>query len=187
MVWQELLTDAALAILTIAALAFAMAGMVLCLRPWDPPDPGTATRSAPGLLGLLETPRRIERFVYRHHRLSGAAIMLGAGFFIWRIASSGVLWSRGIDFQAPLLWLLGGAIVLAFMVGLVILIRPSGLKPVEVWANRWMGPDPGTLREWLNRHPRVLGLLVMSISLYALMVFGRLLIQRTAQWLILAT
>lgn len=187
MLWQELLIDAALLILTIAALAFALAGVVLSLRPSAaglPKQGGTPSR---GLLGILESPRRIERFVYRHHRWSGAVILLGAGFALWRIAASGILWSpRAFGLHVPLLWLLAVATALGFLVGLVVLVRPSGLKPLETRANRWVGPEAGTIREWLGRHPRVQGLLVLAASLYALLAFGSLLIERAAQWWVLA-
>lgn len=187
MLWQELLIDAALLILTIAALAFAVAGVVLCLRPSESPPLDSGRQASRGLLGLLDTPRRIERFVYRHHRWTGAAILLGTGFFFWRITASGILWSpKTFGLHIPLLWFLGIAIALCFLVGLVVLVRPSGLKPLETRANQWVGPEAGTLREWLIRHPRIQGLLLLAVSLYALLAFGSLLMQRVAQWWMLA-
>lgn len=186
MPWQALLIDAALVILTITALTFVIAGVVLCLRPSASPQPEPSISRFRGLLGLLEKPQRIERFVYRHHRWSGAIILLGAGISFWRIATSGILWpSNNVGLHVPLLWLLAVATALAFLAGLVILIRPSGLKPVEARANRWVGPEAGTLREWLSRHPRIQGLLVLAISLYALLAFGALLMERAAQWWVL--
>lgn len=182
MPWHELLIDAALLALSIAALAFAAAGLLLCLRP--PASPvAPADRPPGGLLGVLDTPRRIERFIYRHHYAAGLIIMLSAAFYLWRIGRAGLLWPPAeFGFQAPLLWLLTLAVALAFVLGAVMLVRPSRLKPVEARANQWIGPESGTAREWLLRHPRARGILILAVSLYGVLVFASLLADRITRW-----
>lgn len=180
---HDLFIDAALLALSIAALAFATAGAMLCVRPPPPVSLPEGAETSRGILGLMESPRRIERFIYRHHHASGAVIMLGAGFYLWRMLGVGVIWQpEAFDYHLPMLWFLTIAIALAFMLGLVIFVRPSGLKPLESRANHWVGPQAGTLREWLNRHPRLRGSMILAVSLYGLLVFGSLLIERTARW-----
>lgn len=183
MPWHELLINAALLTLSVAALAFAAVGLLLSLRPSIAPDAEPADRPARGLLGMLETPRHVERFIYRHHSFFGAVIMLGTGFYFWRVAGTDLLWSHGdYGLQAPLLWLLTIGSTFAFVLGAVMLVRPSRLKPLEALANRWVGPESGTVREWISRHPRVQGILILAVSLYGLLVFGFLLAERTAGW-----
>lgn len=97
----------------------------------------------------LERPRSLERLAYRHHRLLGALLTLGATYVLatWALDYdadavlnlAGRHWTaRGLDWMfaaGELLVVLLHAVVLA--IGLVVLIRPSLLKGVERVVNRW--------------------------------------------------
>lgn len=143
------------------------------------------TRAA---LEILERPLMLERLFYRHHRLLGAAITLGAGYVLWqwavayeRTAVVGLLdrsWvTGGLD------WIVGalevvvvGLHVLILAIGLVILGRPSMLKNLERAANRTY---PGLSSESLDTvidavdrgvaiYPRLSGLALLAASVWSL-------------------
>src|SRR5689334_8160674 len=91
-------------------------------------------------LKVLEQPHSVERLAYRHHRLVGGAIVLGAAMVLWRwafaydrgtfMAALGRYWTASgldwiVDGLACSLVLLHIAI-LAF--GVLVFIRPSLLK-----------------------------------------------------------
>ncbi|MCL4471562.1 MAG: hypothetical protein M1547_10705 [Gammaproteobacteria bacterium] len=134
----------------------------------------------------------IERRVYRHHRVFGAALLAGAGYILYS------LWFR-YDKAAVLnifreynpkqvAWLLDSAVFLlnltsiaALLVALCLIVRPSLLRGIEAWANRWfttrhmekplevmhMKQD-----EAAGRNPRVTALLLVLGSLYVLLNLG---------------
>lgn len=135
---------------------------------------------------------RIERPVYRHHRVFGTALLAGAGYILYS------LWFR-YDKAAALgifreynpqvvVWLLDSTVFLLYLTSIVALaiafclvVRPSLLRGFEVWANRWfstrhmeksleimhMQPD-----EAARRHPRVTALLMVLGGLYVLVNLG---------------
>lgn len=113
-------------------------------------------------------PWKVERFIYRHHRLFGSAISLGA------LTLMGLLYSRhsrllslqskpfGAGVQAAE-WAMVIAAIAALLIGIAMFIRPSVLKGVEAVSNRWIElPMPG-LR---TMHP--LGLLLTLLGLACL-------------------
>ena len=98
----------------------------------------------------LDEPRDVKRAVYRVHRLAGILLFAGALFALDRLWSTyksvlaHVVHSWGNpDLQVILvesLWLfllLGNAVALA--ASLVVVFRPSLLKGVERWADRFYG------------------------------------------------
>ena len=99
------------------------------------------------LLEVFERPRRVERFIYRHHRLFGGAIAAAAlmllvliGVYHHRIVETSV-WYLAPGVQ-PALIAVYGLIVFALIIGIYVGIRPSALKGVEALANRWIEPFP---------------------------------------------
>jgi hypothetical protein len=102
------------------------------------------------LVQHLDEPRDTKRAVYRVHRLAGIALFAGALFALDRLwfTYERVLarflhgWGNG-DLQVVLvqtLWLFliaGNAI--AIPAALVVVFRPSLLKGVERWADRFYG------------------------------------------------
>lgn len=134
----------------------------------------------------LDEQRHFERFFYRHHLLMGVLIVAGSLYslgFIWRLQGSELLvLLPALDnpvlldiLQAALGYLLLLGNVFAFVIGVVVLVRPSLLKGVEGWSNRWVDSEPA-LRSMdrhvdfaervIPGHPRLFGLLVMIGSLY---------------------
>ena len=141
---------------------------------------------------LLDQPRHLERFFYRHHRALGIAVVLGASYvlgrwaFAWErgdmLALLGPHWARqGMDWiPAALEFVLVGLHVAIFVVGLLIVFRPSLLKGVEKAANRWQ-PGPatapldhvvGSLDDTFESHPRVSGLLLVISAIWCLLALA---------------
>ncbi len=100
------------------------------------------------LLKKLDRPWRTERFIYRHHRAFGGGIAVGAVILLAVLARY-----HGISFE-PWSWPSSGAAqlmllvrfttwsfaCLALPIGIIIAIRPSVLRGIEVKANRWVQP-----------------------------------------------
>lgn len=139
------------------------------------------------LLNAINTPHYQESIIYRHHRISGAVIALLAliavymfAFFTSRdVILSGIETIADSAFAGFLLtdayYLLLGLNVLALVIGIVVFVRPSLLKRVEAWGNRWVDTD--SKLEALNRvheipesilpgRPRWFGVFVVLGSLY---------------------
>ena len=140
------------------------------------------------VFSMLDQPRHLERFFYRHHRLLGAAIMLGATYVLWQwafhyeraevVALLGRRWrAAGLDWLAPALEVaLVGLHAAILVVGMLIFFRPSLLKGVEQAANRWQdGPATSRLDSVVDGlddafegHPRVSGLLLVVSAAWCL-------------------
>jgi hypothetical protein len=148
--------------------------------------------SARRALKIWETPFHWERFFYRHHRLFGVAILLATGwtlyYFVWVYSAERVYQVLGLGGVAaatdPWLGLLEGVIwviriasVLALLAGGVVLLRPSLLRRFEDTANGWFSTRqmirplersyPMT-DSYAARHPRLAGILISAICVYAL-------------------
>ncbi|MCL4472206.1 MAG: hypothetical protein M1547_14030 [Gammaproteobacteria bacterium] len=134
----------------------------------------------------------IERRVYRHHRVFGVALLAGAGYILYslwfRYDKAAVLDIFREYNPQQMAWLLDSAVfllnltsIVALLVALCLIIRPSLLRGIEVWANRWfttrhmekplevmrMHPDEVT-----QRNPRVTALLLVLGGLYVLANLG---------------
>lgn len=137
----------------------------------------------------LDVPHNIDRYFYRHHRLYGAAVVVLAVALLSFLAFGrpDIAWqslfepgNRAIgaivtDAARVVLWILG---LFALAVGAVVFLRPSALKAVEGWANRWLstrealrdmerefhGPE-----DWMRRHPRAWGIVIAVASALCLL------------------
>ncbi|MBF0273399.1 MAG: hypothetical protein HQL98_15225 [Magnetococcales bacterium] len=180
-----------LSVLLILAVIGSLAGLVLGAWLFLNPDAnGVLERPAADALRHLSRPVRVERFVYRHHRWFGGGIVVGSfatlvalGGYARRMialvelggASRSVeawLWESLLVFVA-----LGNFFTLA--AGLLILIRPSGLKGFESWANR-----PVTVEQWrksllntIRNRPRLFAVLLVAGGGYSLFSLLRLLVR----------
>lgn len=136
----------------------------------------------------LDRRRRIEPFVYRNNRLTGAAVLVGAVFVLHtflfrynlRIISTFIpqnYWWLSDALVAMLL--IGG--VLAALVGGIMLIKPSLLRNIEASANHWVCTE--CISTWFNAryhfierfilsHHRFYGAFILFVSLYVLVVIG---------------
>jgi hypothetical protein len=189
--------DAALPTLLTFLLVGALAGLVVgvWLTAWPMQffqltsglNRWTSARRA---LKIWETPLHWERFFYRHHRAFGLMILLATGwtlyYFIRLYSPEQVLrfWRRASGISpawAPLLagtvWIIRIASVLAMLIGLVVLIRPSLLKHFEAKSNTWVSTRKmmrpleqsyPVADSFANRHPRIAGLIIIAVSCYAL-------------------
>lgn len=141
------------------------------------------------VFSMLDRPRHLERFFYRHHRILGAAIMLGASYVLWRwafhydragvVALLGRRWlAAGLDWIAPALEVtLVGLHAAILVVGMLIFFRPSLLKGIERAANRWQPGGPATnpldaivdgVDDAFEGHPRVSGVLLVVSATWCL-------------------
>jgi len=135
----------------------------------------------------LDEPIRLERQFYRHHRIMGLLILAGAGYCLYslmgwvdytelivgipELAGRG---TSGMLLEGALLVLALGNL-LALAVGMIVFFRPSLLKGIEAWGNRWIESDRfmeamdrqvDVTGSWLPQNPRLIGLLAVIGSLY---------------------
>ena len=138
----------------------------------------------------LTMPIKSEPFIYRHHRLFGISILLGAGYvlytLVFRFSAAtflhAVYGSRPpaqtmVWFVEALVIILALTSILALLVGIYLVIRPSLLKGVETWSNKWItlrkptkvfdimrtGPEP-----FIAAHPRLIAGIIILGSAYGL-------------------
>lgn len=143
--------------------------------------------STASFFSRLDEQIRLERHFYRHHRVMGVVIILGAGyclFTLWELARHQGSWFDLIaldETSVPgiladaMIPILGIGNLLALITGIVVTIRPSLLKRLENWSNRWIESDRVTATldrnmdmtgDWLPQHPRLLGVMTVIGSLY---------------------
>ena len=134
----------------------------------------------------LDRPQGSERFFYRYHILSGASLAL-ASLYIFIAFMTGI--DRGYVLKifasatanewltASIVFLCRAFSVIIFFTGLVIMFRPSLLKHLESWSNKWFSVDSSLKRLDLElkapdrvfgQQPRLMGLLVTIGSIYIL-------------------
>jgi len=147
------------------------------------------------LFDALDKPRYQERWMYRHHFISGIIIVLTACyvFYVFLIAigmdAMVVKLTAFADSEfnkwlyEQVFYIFLGANLIALVLGFIILIRPSLLKAIEEKSNRWFGTNEKLAR--LDRsiptdlylgNPRLFGLAVVLGGIYiiissALMLF----------------
>jgi hypothetical protein len=168
----------------VVAALLAVAGLVGLLVAVHPPlldrlrGPGDRRVSMRRATRALDVPRNADRWFYRHHRVYGTVVILLSVVLLTALAfgSAPAAWERALapawgagagivaDTARVVLWVLG---LVTLVIGVVVLVRPSALKSVERWANRWITPRRalrGLEREhraadrWLAAHPRLWGL-----------------------------
>ena len=184
-----------LAVLALGAVAAVIAGVWLLLRPREA-HRLTDEQSLYELIRWSRRPYRVERYIYRHHRLAGGLMMGGALILLlglWAPTPYPNLYQLAftqenafsthllLALQSTGLILTVGALF-AFAVGALIGLRPSLLKGFESWANQ-----PVTLRmiveglrrlrhapnHWTANHPRIIALLLLGIGIYLIiLIFG---------------
>lgn len=158
--------------------------------------PGATLRASAGLdrryssrkaLRPLEIPRTSEQFFYRYHRLAGGVLLISVfAFFVVYLLDfprdtvlskiAGV-WGRpmaGIVLESLEAFFVGAnALIGVFAV--IMILRPSLLKPLEARANRWISTRKALRRveeerrpldNLVQRFPRMTGFLVLLASGY---------------------
>ena len=141
-----------------------------------------------GVEAALDKPHWTERVIYRHHRLVGLLLLAGAGFvlkaFFFGNGLNSLAARVGVDMQVVIhaaanIFIIGA--ILAALVGIIMLTRPSLLKEIENSANRWVATDaisrffnhmnPAT-DHLLMRYRRFTGWFLMLGGLYIAVVLG---------------
>jgi|GEM_PF-1730461 len=130
--------------LLLLALALLVGALAILIRPTAVQDESGGVERA---LSALNLRWQVERGIYRHHRAFGLVVVATAVFLAWRFLHANVLdVAAGTAWQAAAWALLAGQL-LNLAIGIVLLIRPSLLKPLESAANRWHSIEPdGRLR-----------------------------------------
>ena len=131
----------------------------------------------------------IDRLLYRHHFVAGLLIWLVSMatlyLLVFNLDPSGNA-ANPFGWQP---WLFEGVMTLLLVVavtsccvGVVFMLRPSVLKPLEAWGNRWITvPEDALDRDlsgdvidaWVIQHMRLFGLLVFLAAVVIwVLVFG---------------
>lgn len=134
----------------------------------------------------LDAPHFWERFFYRHHRAWGSLIIAGGAYALFVLARHGdsrvIAAALGVPRATTVVaalriaLLMATACVLPF--GLVVLIRPSLMKPLERHANRWISTGwmhrpltgrGGRGERLLRAYPRCAGICLVVAATYILL------------------
>ncbi|MBF0416835.1 MAG: hypothetical protein HQL86_01105 [Magnetococcales bacterium] len=183
-------TSIGLTVLLLLAGIGSLAGLVLGAWLFLNPDANaTLERPAAEALKKLSRPVRIERFVYRNHRWFGGGIVFGSLVTLMALGAYGrrvvtlagsFHGMKGLEswlWESLLLFVAMGNFF-TLVAGVLILIRPSGLKGFEAWANQsvdlnvWRARLRGLLLTFMRARPRFMaGVLTLggAISLALLL------------------
>ncbi len=189
-----LITDALLFFMAIASIAGLLTGAILVLSPaWLLHVSKRANRwiSTRKIDQALEQIIRVDRWFYRHHRVSGSLMLAGALFLIYFFAirmdkASVLVGLSKVSFVSPVftaalldatvLSILLGA-VFALLVSLFLLSRPSMLRGFEQEANKRISLRRALrplaigrmgVEEYMFQNVRLAGALLLLASLYIL-------------------
>lgn len=109
--------------------------------------------STNGFFSFVNAPRYQERFIYRHHRIFGSVITVITVSTLYMLAfytsRANVLaginaFAQGAFYQWLFVILYNILLILnalALLTGIVVFIRPSLLKRLEQWGNRWVNTN----------------------------------------------
>lgn len=164
-------------LLASSGVAAVVAGIGFLLATSRQPDKPDTLRGRPlnsRLQEVLERPRLVERFIYRHHRLFGSAIVAGALALLTVLGAGqarlfGAVWLGGSSGGRAAVLLVWALVVAVLVIGIVVLIRPSALKGVEALANRWIQLFPATVPTF-----RQIGFLLLVVGIVCLGVAARI-------------
>jgi hypothetical protein len=146
----------------------------------------------------LDRPRWTERFFYRHHKLVGAGVLVGALVILYTFLFSFNL--RTVSTLIPHgYWWLSDAVIammlvgsgLAALIGTLILTKPSLLRDLEKASNHWVSTERfQTMVSKANfsadqsilRHHRIAGISILLGSLYISIVLGHFVFHGQVKW-----
>lgn len=144
----------------------------------------------------LDRSRPADRFLYRRHVWLGALLVLGSlyilyVFWIWYDRNRVLTALPIIESPVVSAWLYDSAVlilrgvgVIGMGTGVVIGLRPSLLKSVEAWGNRWFSTHRVATAldrqrdlpaNWFPGRPRLFGALITLGSLYVILQCSRAL------------
>ena len=137
---------------------------------------------------FIEIPNNVDHMFYRHHRILGIIVTLTSAYVLYyfiavydaaiitdylRNSSNAIAYDILIN-TIRLFMLISSVVIL--LVGVAIFIRPSQIKLLESWANRWISTRQATrslsvehdqINQLAYSYPRLTGLIIVSFSLYA--------------------
>ena len=140
------------------------------------------------LTKVIEVPNKVDHLFYRHHRILGIIVTLTSAYVLYyfiaiydaamiadylKASSNAMTYDLFIN-TVRLFMLISSAVIL--LLGIAIFIRPSQLKIVEAWANRWISTrhaarplsvEHDQLNQLVYSYPRLTGLIIICLSLYA--------------------
>ena len=142
------------------------------------------------LTSVLVSQHNIERVLYRHHRFVGALVLGGSVYYLlyallFAIKSKDLTslifhsWNEpaALSLAAAVIVVLVAGNMFAVAVGAGLLFRPNLIAHFEAWANKSYGSEKlqqalDAMRmqpdELIARHIRLVGVLIIGGSLYAL-------------------
>jgi hypothetical protein len=200
--WLNIFLDAAMEAALIITIGGCIIAIVLALLLLFLPDFYLAVSqrlnkwvSTRRTLKPMEIPRNQERRIYRHHRLFGLLVSIGAiytlSYFMLNYDPQYVQHSlqQHVQLQPIMLeWLLdAGSIILmltnlfVLVIGVVVFIRPSLLKNFEAWSNKWISTRHASrfldnnysgIERYTAQHPRLMGGFLLLGGLYVLGMLG---------------
>jgi len=148
----------------------------------------------------LEIPRNIDTTLYRLHRPLGLFVLLSCGYILYQLAfhydaesvSRLISGSRKTSVIGD--WLAQGLLFTGLILNLLLLpfgallaLRPSNLKGIEQWSNRWISTRKAMLpleRSYtpidtmVKSYPRLFGALILLFSLNNLYFFLLLILKQ---------
>lgn len=140
---------------------------------------------------FLEVPVNIDSMFYRHHRVVGVIVTLTSAYVLYYFSLvydaaliaeylTGSVYASVVDILINTLRLfMLFSSVFILLIGIVIFIRPSQIKTVEAWANRWVSTrqasrklsvERNQVNQLVYKYPRITGMVIISLSLYALIL-----------------
>jgi len=144
-------------------------------------------------LRVLDQPHDLNRIVYRSHRILGLVVLAAALYaldvLVFNIQTRALVHIfRDLAnpatlqlFAESVRWFLVAGNVLAILVGMILVLRPSLLKGVEGWTDRRYSPrlsipnlDEPRYQpdEFVRAHLRLAGIVAAGGSLFALLSLG---------------
>lgn len=137
----------------------------------------------------LEKPISIEAWFYRHSKITGSLLIIGAAYLLYLL-----FWSLDFSQLAKVMpglsiaaweWLLQAfqiffsiMSVVVLLIGFLVFFRPSLLKPLEEKANKWvstrqkmqfMSENASQTDQLLNRFPRQFATIILICSAIVLL------------------
>lgn len=171
---SAILVSTVLAVLFVLALALLTGSLALLAGGHHAQAPRSGLASA---LRLLDKQWPVERLIYRHHRTFGLLVLAASSFCLWQLTRPELMTLlAGRSPVSILLWILLIGQALALLIGLIIFIRPSLLKPVETVSNRWL--DLELAAKDPPARPRITAILLMLVGLIVLLASASLLLQQ---------
>ena len=150
--------------------------------------------STENFFNRLDEQRHGERFFYRHHVIFGIFLVIAAVYIFYAFMFSFDPAKVSISLfssHSTNQWLLQSLIfinlsfsILIFIIGVIVVIRPSLLKSFETVMNRWIVVDESLKRldvqmklpdTIFSRRPRLMGFLIVIGSIYILINLSSIL------------